>query len=142
MSEVPRRSIFFVWAMSEIFSLWVSSWNELHKLSNTSHVLRDWLTVTMTATTSTTMTSTSTTATTSTSTRLVKQFPAPMHTAGVLLGALELAFSDPLEVGFGYCKYNQSFSMFLSISLDFSRYWYIQFHDSCKMRGVFACTGN
>ena len=96
-----RRSTFFVWAMSEIFSLWVSSWQELHKLSNSSHVLRDWLTKTTTATISTTMTSTSTTATTSTSTRLVKQFPTPLHSSGLLLGALELAFSDPLEV-WGY----------------------------------------
>lgn len=95
---VPERSAFFVWAMSEIFSLWVSSWQELHKLSNSSHVLRDWLTKTTTATISTTMTSTSTTATTSTSTRLVKQFPTPLHSSGLLLGALELAFSDPLEV--------------------------------------------
>eukprot|EP00435_Cladocopium_sp_Y103_P068480 s1255_g31.t1 len=95
---VPERSTFFVWAMSEIFSLWVSSWQELHKLSNSSHVLRDWLTKTSTATISTTMTSTSTTATTSTSTRLVKPFPTPLHASGVLLGGLELAFSDPLEV--------------------------------------------
>ena len=96
-----RRSIFFVWAMSEIFSLWVSSWQELHKVSNSSHVLRDWLTKTTTATISTTVTSTSTTATMSTSTRPVTPFPAPLQSSGLLLGALELAFSDPLEVGWG-----------------------------------------
>lgn len=92
-----RRSIFFVWAMAEIFSPWVDSWQELHKLSNVTHVLRDWLTETSTVTTSSTLTHTSTTATTTTSTRLVQPFPAPLHTSGLLLGALELAFSDPLE---------------------------------------------
>lgn len=44
------------------------------------------------------MTYTSTTATTSTTTRVIKQFPSPLLSSGGILGALELAFSDPLEV--------------------------------------------
>ena len=94
---VPTPSTFFVWAMSEIFSSWITSWRELHQLSS-SHLLRSWFIETTTATTSSTMTYTSTTATTSTTTRVIKQFPSPLLSSGGILGALELAFSDPLEV--------------------------------------------
>lgn len=94
-----RRSIFFIWAMSEIFSSWVGSWQELHQLFVAGDVLREWQTVLTMTTTSSTMTVTSTSATMTSTTQSASPFPLTQAASGVLLSALELAFSDPLEAG-------------------------------------------
>lgn len=121
----PQRSIFFIWAMSEIFSSWVGSWQELHQLFVAGDVLREWQTVLTMTTTSSTMTVTSTSATMTSTTQSASPFPLTQAASGVLLSALELAFSDPLEV----------FSRALALDLDKSN---LAIAESWAARGLDA----
>ena len=94
-----RRSLVFIQAMTLIYATWIDSWVEAHALSNASHVLRPWAPEPSSlTTTSTTYTRTSSTATTSTTSRPALPYPQPQASFGVVLGALENVFSDPLEL--------------------------------------------
>ena len=91
-----RRSIYFVHAMAIIYDFWVS-WQELHELANVSQVLRPWRPELPTSTVTSTTTFTSTSATSTTSTNTPGPFPQLQPSSSAVLGALEIAFSDPLE---------------------------------------------
>ncbi|CAJ1437050.1 unnamed protein product [Effrenium voratum] len=93
----PTRSIYFVHAMAIIYDFWVS-WQELHELANVSQVLRPWRPELPTSTVTSTTTFTSTSATSTTSTNTPGPFPQLQPSSSAVLGALEIAFSDPLEV--------------------------------------------
>eukprot|EP00931_Biecheleriopsis_adriatica_P040733 TRINITY_DN23337_c0_g1_i1.p1 TRINITY_DN23337_c0_g1~~TRINITY_DN23337_c0_g1_i1.p1 ORF type:complete len:4853 (-),score=966.29 TRINITY_DN23337_c0_g1_i1:13-14571(-) len=98
---VEKRAEFWIQLLVTIYGkgAWSTSWEKLHEIENLTRVLRPWARSTTTTVTSTTATSTSTTRTTSTTTGPVIPYPLrPPQPPGLVLGALETAFSDPLEL--------------------------------------------
>jgi len=95
----PNRSTWFLLLQSLIYSF-LTPWTVEYSLPKLSDVLRDYAPdPTTTTRTTTTRTRTTKTVTTSTTTRpLVAWPPIPALPSGIILGALEAAFSDPLEV--------------------------------------------